>query len=135
MKTFPVERLCYFLLLPTRGSPMTQYRDISSQRSSETHYQRTYWRANKALIRNLLIVWALVSIVMSILLVEPLNSFQIGGVPFGFWMAQQGSIYVFVALIFIYAVQMDRLDRKYKKSAQESSVLSENQTSTLRERV
>ncbi|MGD1899724.1 MAG: DUF4212 domain-containing protein [Phormidesmis sp.] len=80
--------------------------------------RQAYWRANKALIRNLLLVWALVSIFMSILLVEPLNSFQLGGVPFGFWMAQQGSIYVFVILIFTYAIQMDRLDRKYAKGNQ-----------------
>lgn len=75
--------------------------------------QQSYWRANTALIRNLLIVWALVSIVFSILLVEPLNAIRLGGVPLGFWMAQQGSIYVFVLLIFIYAVQMDKLDRKH----------------------
>ena len=80
-------------------------------------YHQAYWRANTALIRNLLIVWALVSLVFSILLVQPLNTIQFGGVPFGFWMAQQGSIYVFVALIFIYAVQMDRLDRKYSRDA------------------
>jgi putative solute:sodium symporter small subunit len=75
--------------------------------------QRLYWRANIALIRNLLIVWALVSIVFSILLVEPLNTIRFFGIPFGFWMAQQGSIVTFVVLIFIYAVQMDKLDRKY----------------------
>jgi len=75
--------------------------------------RESYWRANTALIRNLLIVWALVSIVFSILLVEPLNALPIGGIPLGFWMAQQGSILTFVALIFIYAIQMDRLDRKY----------------------
>jgi len=75
--------------------------------------QQAYWRANKALIRNLLIVWALVSIVFSILLVEPLNLVRFGSVPLGFWMAQQGSILTFVVLIFIYAVQMDKLDRKY----------------------
>lgn len=75
--------------------------------------RKAYWKANKALIRNLLIVWALVSLVMSILLVEPLNNFQLGGVPFGFWMAQQGSIYVFVILIFTYAIQMDKLEKKY----------------------
>lgn len=75
--------------------------------------RQAYWRANKALIRNLLIVWALVSIVFSILLVQPLNALHIGGLPFGFWMAQQGSILIFVVLIFIYAVQMDKLDRKY----------------------
>ncbi|MBH8555090.1 MULTISPECIES: DUF4212 domain-containing protein [Nodulariaceae] len=75
--------------------------------------RRSYWRANTALIRNLLIVWALVSIVFSILLVQLLNGVRFFGVPFGFWMAQQGSILVFVALIFIYAFQMDKLDRKY----------------------
>ncbi len=75
--------------------------------------RQAYWRANTALIRNLLIIWALVSLVFSILLVQPLNNLRLGGVPFGFWMAQQGSIFVFVALIFIYAVQMDKLDRKY----------------------
>ncbi|MFB2973083.1 DUF4212 domain-containing protein [Aerosakkonema sp. BLCC-F183] len=79
----------------------------------ERDKHQAYWRANTALIRNLLIVWALVSIIFSILLVEPLNAVRIGGVPFGFWMAQQGSIFVFVALIFIYAVQMDKLDRKH----------------------
>lgn len=50
---------------------------------------------------------------MSILLVEPLNTIKIGQVPFGFWMAQQGSIYVFVILIFVYAFKMDTLDRRY----------------------
>lgn len=85
-------------------------------KNSQQHHQ-AYWRANTALIRNLLIVWALVSLVFSILLVQPLNTIQFGGVPFGFWMAQQGSIYVFVALIFIYAVQMDRLDRKYSRDS------------------
>lgn len=75
--------------------------------------RQDYWRANTALIRNLLIIWALVSLVFSILLVQPLNNLRLGGVPLGFWMAQQGSIFVFVALIFVYAVQMDKLDRKY----------------------
>lgn len=75
--------------------------------------RQAYWRANTALIRNLLIIWALVSLVFSILLVQPLNTLRLGGVPLGFWMAQQGSIFVFVALIFVYAVQMDKLDRKY----------------------
>lgn len=75
--------------------------------------RQAYWRANTALIRTLLIVWALVSLGCSILLVQPLNNLRIGGLPLGFWMAQQGSILVFIGLIFIYAVQMDRLDRKY----------------------
>jgi putative solute:sodium symporter small subunit len=75
--------------------------------------RQAYWRANTALIRNLLIVWALVSLVFSILLVEQLNAFRLGGLPLGFWMAQQGSILTFVVLIFTYAIQMDKLDRKY----------------------
>ena len=75
--------------------------------------QEAYWRANTALIRNLLIVWALVSLVFSILLAQSLNAIRIGSVPLGFWMAQQGSILTFVVLIFIYAFQMDKLDRKY----------------------
>ncbi|MBF2005281.1 MULTISPECIES: DUF4212 domain-containing protein [Chlorogloeopsis] len=79
----------------------------------DKHQYRSYWRANTTLIRNLLIIWALVSLVFSILLVQPLNAVRFFGVPLGFWMAQQGSILIFVGLIFTYAFQMDKLDRKY----------------------
>ena len=72
-----------------------------------------YWRANIRLILILLAVWAFVSIGCSILFVEQLNKFTIGSLPFGFWMAQQGTIYVFVVLIFVYAFLMDRLDKKF----------------------
>ncbi|MFB2880897.1 DUF4212 domain-containing protein [Floridanema aerugineum] len=75
--------------------------------------QRAYWRANTALIRNLLIIWAVVSFGLSILFVQPLNNLRIGSVPLGFWIAQQGSIYVFVGLIFYYAYRMEKIDRKY----------------------
>ena len=74
---------------------------------------RAYWRANRALIAVLLVIWAVVSYGCSILFVEELNQFSIGSLPLGFWFAQQGSIYVFVVLIFIYAFAMDRIDRKY----------------------
>lgn len=77
------------------------------------HERHSYWRANTTLIRNLLIIWMLVSIVFSILLVQPLNGLRFFGVPFGFWMAQQGLILTFVVLIFVYAFQMDKLDRKH----------------------
>jgi putative solute:sodium symporter small subunit len=76
---------------------------------------RAYWRANTTLIRNLLLVWAFVSLGCSILFVPLLNNINFGGVPLGFWMAQQGSIFIFVILIFIYAIQMDKLDRKYRR--------------------
>ncbi|WCM40049.1 MULTISPECIES: DUF4212 domain-containing protein [Thermus] len=73
-----------------------------------------YWKENLSLIRNLLIIWALASYVLGILLAEPLNAIRVfGGPPLGFWIAQQGSIYVFVILIFYYASRMAALDRKY----------------------
>jgi putative solute:sodium symporter small subunit len=82
-------------------------------KTMDEEQRRAYWRDNTALIRKLLIVWALAGIVFSILLVQPLNSIRFFGLPFGFWMAQQGSILIFVVLIFTYAFQMDKLDRKY----------------------
>lgn len=86
--------------------PHTNKTDQSAQR-------RTYWRANLRLTAFLLAIWALVSYVFGILLVDPLNAWTIGDLPLGFWFAQQGAIYVFVILIFIYAWRMDRLDRKH----------------------
>jgi putative solute:sodium symporter small subunit len=74
---------------------------------------REYWRRNKRLIAILLTIWALVSYVCGILLAVPLSQYHVGALPMGFWFAQQGSIYVFVALIFIYAWRMDRLDREF----------------------
>ncbi len=76
---------------------------------------RAYWRANITLIRNLLIVWAFVSLGCSILFVPLLNHIRLGSVPLGFWMAQQGSIFTFVILIFVYAIRMDKLERKYRQ--------------------
>ena len=61
----------------------------------------------------LLVIWACVSYGLGVVLVEPLNAIKIRGFPLGFWFAQQGSIYVFIVLIAVYAVAMDRLDRRY----------------------
>ncbi|MGA1846993.1 DUF4212 domain-containing protein [Deferribacter abyssi] len=72
-----------------------------------------YWKKNLSLIRNVLIVWFLVSYLAGILLVDVLNTIKIGGYPLGFWFAQQGSIYVFVALIFIYAKLMGKIDEEF----------------------
>lgn len=72
-----------------------------------------YWRANLRLMAKLLVVWFVISYGLGILLVEPLNRFSLGGFPLGFWFAQQGSIYVFIVLILIYARRMDQLDKKY----------------------
>ena len=73
---------------------------------------RAYWRANLRLLTALLAIWAATAFLLSIVLVEPLNEVRIGGFPLGFWFAQQGSIYVFIVLILVYAVAMDRLERR-----------------------
>jgi putative solute:sodium symporter small subunit len=76
---------------------------------------REYWRRNIRYLVGLLSVWFLVSYGFGILLAEPLNAFRVPGtaLPVGFWFAQQGSIYVFVALIFVYVRLMNRLDREF----------------------
>ncbi len=79
---------------------------------SETH-RRAYWRKNLTIVAALLSVWFFVSFVLSIVFVDALNEIRIGGFRLGFWMAQQGSLYVFVILIFVYVWLMNRLDRKY----------------------
>ena len=73
----------------------------------------SYWRANLRLVAFCLTIWFVVSFLFGIILVEPLNSIQIGGYKLGFWFAQQGSIYVFVVLVFFYAYRMGKLDRKH----------------------
>lgn len=78
-----------------------------------THDGEGYWKATLALIRNVLIVWFLVSYGCGILFAPALNSISVGGYPLGFWFAQQGSMYVFVALIFIYAKLMGKIDEKF----------------------
>ncbi len=72
-----------------------------------------YWRANIRLMLSLLAVWFLVSFVCGILLVDWLDQFRLFGFKLGFWFAEQGSIFVFVALIFVYVWRMNRLDREY----------------------
>ncbi|MGB0549738.1 MAG: DUF4212 domain-containing protein [Limisphaerales bacterium] len=75
--------------------------------------RKAYWRANLRILAILMSIWFVVSFGCGILFVEPLNQIKLGGFKFGFWMAQQGSIYVFVALIFVYVRQMNKLDRKF----------------------
>jgi putative solute:sodium symporter small subunit len=76
-------------------------------------WREEYWRRNLRLMAVLLTIWFVVSFVFGILLVEQLNEIVIAGFPLGFWFAQQGSIYVFVLLILVYAKKMDRLDAEY----------------------
>jgi putative solute:sodium symporter small subunit len=72
-----------------------------------------YWRANLRLVAGCLLIWFVCSYGFGILFVEELNRIHLGGFKLGFWFAQQGSIYIFVLLIFFYAWRMNRLDRKH----------------------
>jgi putative solute:sodium symporter small subunit len=80
---------------------------------SEQKSRQEYWKANLRLVAICLAIWFVVSYVFGILLVDQLNAIQIGGYELGFWFAQQGSIYVFVVLIFFYAARMRKLDREF----------------------
>ncbi|MCP4291367.1 MAG: DUF4212 domain-containing protein [bacterium] len=72
-----------------------------------------YWKANLKLVGLCIAIWFVVSFGFSILFVDALNGIRLGGYKLGFWFAQQGSIYTFVALIFFYANRMAKLDRKF----------------------
>ncbi|MDO6389665.1 DUF4212 domain-containing protein [Pontibacter sp. BT731] len=72
-----------------------------------------YWQRNVRILLTLLALWFTVSYVFGILLVDELNQFRLGGFKLGFWFAQQGSIYVFVLIIFIYVWLMNKLDREF----------------------
>lgn len=80
-----------------------------------------YWRRNLRLMLVLLLVWAVAGLGCGVLLADWLNQFRLGGFPLGFWFAQQGSIVVFVLLILVYAVLMQRLDRRHRDELQRLS--------------
>jgi putative solute:sodium symporter small subunit len=94
---------------------MAESRGEASSRVEDSTLQdrHAYWRANLRVMAILLTIWFVVSYGLGILFVEPLNRFHVGGFPVGFWFAQQGSIYVFVVLIFVYARWMDRIDARF----------------------
>lgn len=72
-----------------------------------------YWKATLRLLGRILVIWFLVSFGAGILFAGPLNSIHLGGYPLGFWFAQQGSIYIFIALIFYYGRKMAQIDRQF----------------------
>lgn len=74
---------------------------------------QAYWRENLKLVLGCLVVWFAVSFGCGVLLVDTLNQYRLFGFKLGFWFAQQGSIYTFLALILFYAWRMNRLDRRY----------------------
>ena len=85
--------------------------DPASEETSET--EGAYWRENIRLLVGLMAIWFVSSFGAGILFREFLDQFSLGGYPLGFWFAQQGSIYIFIALIFFYVVRMKQIERKY----------------------
>ena len=81
--------------------------------SDKQSKSKAYWKENLRYLFILLVVWFAVSYGAGIVFKTPLDTIQIGGFKLGFWFAQQGSIYVFVVLIFIYVRLMNKLDKKY----------------------
>jgi putative solute:sodium symporter small subunit len=74
---------------------------------------KEYWKENLRYLVILLIIWFIASYGLGIIFVDSLNMIKIGGFKLGFWFAQQGSIYIFVVLIFVYVSLMNKLDKKY----------------------
>ncbi|WP_407280106.1 DUF4212 domain-containing protein [Aromatoleum evansii] len=72
-----------------------------------------YWRATLGLLVKVLVIWFVISFGAGILFAPALNSISLGGYPLGFWFAHQGSIYIFIALIFYYAKKMGDIDRQF----------------------
>ena len=72
-----------------------------------------YWRATLRLLTITLTIWFVVSFVAGVIFADELNAIPLGGYKLGFWFAQQGSIYIFVALIFWYAGRMEKIDREF----------------------
>lgn len=80
---------------------------------SENASHQAYWKENLRLMGILLSIWFIVSFGFGIVFVEQLNTIKLGGFKLGFWFAQQGSIYIFVLLIYVYIIKMNKLDHKY----------------------
>lgn len=72
-----------------------------------------YWKATLSLLIKVLVVWGVVSFLLSIIFAPQLNAVKLGGYPLGFWFAQQGSIYIYIILIFFYAKKMGDIDKEF----------------------
>ena len=97
------------------GSERVVAKDINLDKmiNPQNSKVKVYWKKNIRIVLSLLAVWFFVSFGMGILLVDVLDNFRIFGFKLGFWMAQQGSIFCFVILIFVYVYRMNKLDHRY----------------------
>jgi putative solute:sodium symporter small subunit len=84
--------------------------------NKESEKNTSYWKANLKIISWLMIVWFLCSFGFGIIFSDTLDQFRIGGFKLGFWFAQQGSIYIFILLVFVYVYLMNKLDKNYEET-------------------
>lgn len=91
----------------------TETHESTSNGPPDLSWRKRYWKKNLRLMVTLLAIWAVVSLGFGVLLIEPLNNIVIFGFPLGLWFAQQGSVYVFVIIILVYALWMDRIDKQF----------------------
>ncbi len=94
-----------------KGYVMNDQNENKTGKRHNSALAKTYWAANISILIKLLLVWFVVSFGAGIVFVEELNAFTVMGFPVGFWFAQQGSIYVFVVLIFVYAHHMHKVEK------------------------
>ena len=87
-----------------------------------------YWRKNVTIMVVLLAIWAFVGLGCGVLFAKTLNQFSLGGFPLGFWFAQQGSIIVFIVLILVYAILLNRLDNEYSGDAGKEELAADDES-------
>ena len=110
------------------GSERVVAKDINLDKmiNPQNSKVKVYWKKNIRIVLSLLAVWFFVSFGMGILLVDVLDNFRIFGFKLGFWMAQQGSIFCFVILIFVYVYRMNKLDHQYDMDEDQDSFVSDD---------
>ena len=110
------------------GSGHLIAKDINLDKMINSHNSKAkvYWKKNIRIVLSLLAVWFFVSFGMGILLGDVLDNFRLFGFKLGFWMAQQGSIYCFVILIFVYVYRMNKLDHQYDMDEDQDNSAPDN---------
>jgi len=110
------------------GSERVVAKDINLDKmiNPQNSKVKVYWKKNIRIVLSLLAVWFFVSFGMGILLVDVLDNFRIFGFKLGFWMAQQGSFFCFVILIFVYVYRMNKLDHQYDMDEDQDNSVPDN---------
>ena len=115
-----------FLILVSSAPLVAKDINLDKMINSHNSKAKAYWKKNIRIVLSLLAVWFFVSFGMGILLVDVLDNFRIFGFKLGFWMAQQGSIFCFVILIFVYVNRMNKLDHQYDMDEDQDNSVTDN---------